>query len=42
MNGVEVNPDAATIKGDIITLASGVHRITKQSRVGEKLSVQTG
>jgi hypothetical protein len=39
---VEVNWDAATIAGDRVTLASGVHRITRQSRVGEKLSVQTG
>jgi putative chitinase len=42
VNGVEVDPSAATIAGDTITLASGVHRITKQSRVGEKLYVQTG
>lgn len=41
VNGVELDPAAATIQGDTITLASGTHQITKRNQVGEKLYVQT-
>lgn len=41
VNGVELDPAAATIQGDTITLASGTHTITKRNQVGEKLYVQT-
>lgn len=42
VNGVAMSPQDVVIQGDTIRLASGTHRVVKQTQVGVKLYVQTG
>lgn len=41
VNGVELDPATARIREKTITLPSGEHQITKRTRVGDKLYVET-